>query len=330
MPPKKKVKESKSQSLIDALKFVAVAQRDTNNPLRAYCKIADHRISASDGIITASHKIEEDLEALAHTAKLISALSNCRKAVSITQMANNTLTIKSGKYFAVVPCHGSEISDFSPDEPTVDLSNEIKDGFSAIAHLAQEGAQSVMTSSILLQSGSMVSTNGAVVLEYWHGLTLPTLIVPKVFASAVASIQKNIAKLGFGASSLTIWFEDDSWLKTQIFAEPWQDMSAAFVFQGTPKDLPKDFFTGLRAIEDFCEDGREKGSVYLSPEGIHSHRDKTEGASYSVSGLTSGCYNIRQLKNIEKCCERIVFGEHQTWFFGDGVRGVIMAVADGE
>lgn len=327
----KAAKETPSSSLVTALKFISLAQREVGTPQRTYCQLGGGFATSSDGILSASHKIEEDLEARPHTSKLIAALSHCGKRLSITQLENNLLAIRSGKYFANVPCHDDEFTPFTPDPPTVALGDTIKSGFSQIAHLAQEGAQTVYTSSILLRSGSMLATNGMVALEYWHGLDLPTMIVPKIFVSAVCSVNKKLVGMGASASSLTFWFDDESWLKTQLFTEAWPNMDTIFTMPTIPvAELPVKFFEALRAIEDFSEEGREKGSCWLSEHGISSHKNRSEGASYELAGLGAGTYAIRQLKHIESSCKQIAFGEHCAWFFGDSVRGVIMGVQDGE
>lgn len=323
-------KQTESSSLIEALKFVNLAQHEKGSTLKTFCQLSDGFATSSDGILTASHKIEEDLEARPHTAKFISALNNCGKILSITQLENNMLTIKSGKYFANVPCHPNdeEISKFLPDKALYPITNAIRDGFKHIGHLTEEAGPTVYQSSILIRTGSMLSTNAMVLLEYWHGLDMPTIIVPKSFINAICKINKNIVMFGYSQSTVTFWFEDESWLKTQLFAGEWPDVDGILNMpEINLSDLPKGFYKALSAVEDFAEDGKEKGNVYLSELGISSHREQNQGANYELKGLGNICVNIRQLKNIESSCKQVAFDNGQRiLFYGENVRGVCMGV----
>ena len=322
-------KETQNDRLISALKFIGMAQKNKGSEVECFFRASANQITASNGILTAGHLIEEELEAQPHTMKLIAALSNCGKNLSITQLNENSIVVKSAKYSAQIPCCAVKLDEYSPDPAEIPITNIIKTGFGLINQLAQDVAQTVMTSSVLLQSGSMVSTNGGTALEYWHGINLPTLVIPKSFTSAVCRAKKTLTHLGFSNKSVTVWFEDGSWLKTQLFAEAWQDVLGIF---DAPADvviteLPKKFYHAVTAVQDFSEEGKEKGHVYISDKGIGSHADKEIGAFYAMPKLGNICVPIRQLKNIEKCCKQIGFYDNtKLYFFGENLRGVMGGV----
>ncbi len=321
-------KETTSSILIDALKFIALAQRDKAKlTTKDFCQINNGFVTASDGVLTAGIKIEEDLNCAPHTGKLLSALIHCGRNLSITQLESKKLSVKSGKFSCFVPCYEFEDAIYSPDPMQIQIPPTIKAGFEAIAHLAKDNAQTVIESSIQLKSGSMVSSNAVVAIEFWHGVDLPILILPKVFVSAIHASQKTPIGIGFSESSATFWFSETQWLKTQLYGEAWPGID--YIFDMPTIDalpIPKKFFAGLRSIEDFCADGREKGLAYLSTTGISSHPDGEEGATFAMKGLKPMCFNVRQLKNIEKACDTIAFDENRAFFFGSNVRGVIMAI----
>ena len=323
--PKKQIESN----LVTALKFISLAQRDSNNnPFKEYCQLSNGFVTSCDGILTASHKIEEDLEARPHTAKFIAALNNCGKNLSITQL-ENTLVVRSGRYSAKVPCHDAETAKFEPDQPQVAISDVLKTAFSAIQHLANDAGTSVHESSILIKSGSMIATNGSTALEYWHGLDLPTIAVPKSFTMSICKIKKPLISAGFSNSTATFWFEDESWVKTQLFVDAWPDVAAAFNMPNLPiLELPKSFYKALGAVEEFAEDGREKGFVRISEQGISSHKDVDDGAFFELPGLGALTVGIRQLKHIENSCKTLAFGEYRIYFFDDNVRGVLKGIKD--
>jgi hypothetical protein len=325
-----KPQKTESSKLIEALKFVSLAQHEKGSALKTFCQLSNGFATSSDGILTACHTIEEDLEARPHTLKLIAALNNCGKNISITQLEGNAITIKSGKYFAKIPCHDEEIVSYGPDQAVCPINNSIIEGFKKIGHLTAETGETVYQSSILMQSGSMISTNGFIGIEFWHGIDMPTIKVPKSFVSAICKVNKNLVSMGFSASSATFWFDDESWLKTQLFPDEWPDIIQAFTMPDLKViDVPKMFYTAIEAVQDFAVDGREKGAVYISKFGISSHKNKSDGAVYNLTGIDGELLvGIRNLKNIQNCCNQMAFGADRIFFFGDNVRGVLMCMKD--
>ena len=72
------------------------------------------------------------------------------------------------------------------------IDDRIKAAFEAVLPLATDGAQHAHLAAVLLQSGSAVATNGHVLAEYWHGIDLPPMLIPK--ASAVAILKAGKGK----------------------------------------------------------------------------------------------------------------------------------------
>ena len=315
--------------LIEALLFVLAAQKekDIGPADYCYCQLSNGFVTASDGVVTASHPIEESLEAKPHTKKLLSALQNCGKKLSITQN-NDTLAVRSGRYFATVPCYNEELLATDPDESAVPLDDSIKHGFKKIGFLALENGQNIAQCSVLIKSGSMIATNAVVAVEYWHGLDMPEIIVPKAFVTAIAKTKKAIVSMGFSKSSVTFWLDDGSWLKTQLFLDPWPDMSVVFNMpeELTPEPVPTMLYRAIEAVEEFVPDGKDKGQFFLSDDGVRSHSKKGIGASYELKGLGTISFNIKQFKNIRTCCDTIAFGDKFAWFFGENMRGVIAGI----
>jgi hypothetical protein len=180
----------------------------------------------------------------------------------------------------------------------------------------------------------MFATNTTVLFEYWHGIDLPPwgFAIPKAFAAAIVKTPKKPTGFGFGERSVTIWFEDGSWLKTQLFnVSEWPNIDKQFEYTFFPSDVPEGLFEGVRAIERFSEDG-----------GIHFHDGKLKttydnyrgeadgpvyGASYEVPGLQPGhTFSANLLRLIEPVVTMIDYTsvEDRAFFFGDMLRGVIM------
>jgi len=327
MPPRgKRAKtDNATSALIAALKFVSVAQKESGNAGETHCVLRNNTVTAFNGILAAGHTIIEDLQACPQSRRLIDALEKCGEDLAITQLDNNNLSIRSGKFKASVPCADLTIMPYAaPDQPCATITDKLKDGFSKISCIVSDTSENVVTASILLQAATMVSTNRHVMLEYWHGLDLPpNLVIPKAAAMAVAKSIKPLDKLGFSASSVTFWFQDGSWIRTQQYAEPWPNVGKVLNVISDPKPILPTFYAGLDAIASFSPDD----TVYFSPDLIHSHFDTNLGATYEVTGLPEDlAFGIKNLKIIEPFVKSIDFTGVKgiSYFFGDDIRGAIV------
>lgn len=320
-------KASASSELVKALKFVALAQRETGQAYQTHVMLAHNQAVAFDGTIAAGHRIEDDLQACPHTVRLIDALAKCGESLSITQLDNDKLSIKSDKFKAFVPCVAvNMLATVAPDPPCAKIDDRIRTGFEVVGVLASDNAQHVLTSSILLQSGSMIATDRQVMLEYWHGIDLPPgIVIPKAGAVAVVKAGKPLASLGFSGNSVTFYFEDGSWIRSQLYSEPWPDISKILNVRCNPWPMPESFYKAVDAVASFSE----TGNVFFGTNILRSHATDGIGASYEVTGLPNGpCYKAKHLKIIEPYVKTIDFigVSGIAYFYGDNVRGAITGI----
>lgn len=332
--PKKRTTETtanepmKSNGFIDALKFVGAVTKDIGPPNETHVFLNNHWVSAFNGILAAGHKVAEDIYVCPNNKLIIEALSKCGEHLSITQLDNNRLSIKSDKFKAIVPCVDPTIMPLAiPDAPCAVIDDRLKAAIEAVGVLANEDAQTVVAASILLNNGSAIATNRSVIFEYWHGIDLPPgLALPKAVVQPLVKSSKKLARFGFSQSSATFYFEDESWLRTQFYAEPWPDIDAILGQKSNPFPVPADFFKALAAVAPFSGDGH----VYFGNGVLYSSPSPDTGASYEVPGLPPGpVYNAKYLALIKPHAEQIDFvargpgGSHMLMFFGPNIRGAI-------
>ena len=320
-------KEKETSSLIKALQFISKAQKDSGTSMQTHCVIANGKITASDGVITAGCMIEEDLNAFPHTYKLLSALQKCGKEYSITQTDPGKLVIKSGKFQANVLCVAEELPIHGPDAAILPCGDVLKVALRETMHIAVEGANKVYMSAVLLQDGACLATTGFVMLQYYHGIQIPSCVLPKIFCSILCSIDKKIVSVGGSQSSFTVWFEDNSWIKTQLYAESFPACNDILKCPGDVLTIaPKGFYDALNHIEDFSDGKEDAKQVWITPEGLCSHKDKLQGAFYELKGIPEASFKIKQLKQIESAFKKYYFADGRMWFFGDNIRGVIIGL----
>lgn len=327
---KKKTEEpsTATAAFVSALKFISAAQKDIGSPFQTHAQIANKWAVAFDGVLALGHPIEEELTACPHTLRLIDALAKCGEALSMTQLDSGRLSIKSGAFKANVPCVGFEVmSSVQPDPPIATIDDRLKLAFEAVAALASDNAQHVVTASILLRSGSAVATDRSLAIEYWHGIDLPPgLVLPKSAVAAVMKVSKPLARLGFSNSTVTFWFEDGSWLRTQLYNEAWPDIDRVLNQASNPWPVPTNLAVALDAVMPFSEDGlvRFDGGI------LRSHDIDGLGASYEVEGLPKGLkFNAKRLKLLLQHATKVDFTSKSgvAFFFGDSVRGALTRVA---
>ena len=314
-------------SLLAALKFVAVAQKKAGTVQQQFGVISGNWAAASNGVLTVATKVEEDLSACPHTYQLIDALSKVGEDLSITQLSPTSLAVVSGAFRALIPCVGfGDVGITGPDERCAVIDDRIKSALECVLPLATDGAQHAHLAAVLLQSGSAVATNGHVLAEYWHGIDLPPMLIPKASAVAILKAGKALTGFGYSGPSATFWFEDDSFIKTQLFAEQFPNYQPLFNCKGlNPWPVPEEFYKAVRSIESFSR----SGIVYFENGVLASNEQETEASTYKIEGLPEGMgFNAKYLLMVESSFKNVHFDEqsNKAFFFGENVRGVLMGI----
>ncbi len=327
--PRAKV-EQKTNALLQALEFCSCVSEKLGASYETHIGLRSNWAVAFNGIVAAGSPIAEDILCHPHNLLFIEALSKCDDNFSLTQLDNNRLSIKSGKFKAVVPCLDPALMQSAiPDPPIVTITNKFKEAIEAVGVLASENAQHVLTASVLMNGPSVISTNRKMIFEYWHGLDLPPNIpLPKQFVAALVKQKKNLSKFGFSKSSATFYFEDGCWLRTQLYSDNWPDISNILNREANLWPIDPNFFKALEAVAPFSEDG----NVYFDTNLIMSHADHGVGASHECNGLPKGAtYPAKQLMMLKPHVKKIDYmakNSHDSTgymlkFEGDNVRGLI-------
>lgn len=325
MATRKPKKEAVTNELLDALKFISTAQHSEGTVMQTHCRISGGTIVGFDGGLTIGKLIEKGLNVCPHTNLLIAALSKCTEAVSITELETGRISVKSGKFTARVPCAPyDDIPASEPDSPCATLTDDLKRALRAVVGLADPSAQEPFACGVLVQANTVVTTNRHVLLEAWHGIDLPPgLLIPKPAITAICKHEKALTKFGFSHNSVTFYFEDDSFIKSQLFMSDFPKYERILNVDSNPVDLPKSFYEAIESVAPFVEK-----AVFLKPGRISSSKIDDDGANFEVEGLdVTAAFNIDYLKLIQPHMQKVAFGATArgvTLFFGDRVRGGIM------
>lgn len=317
---------NKAAELLDALKFVAVAQKKTGTVQQQFCAIGGNWLVAFNGVLMIGAKVQEDLIACPHTTQFIEALQKSGDELNITQLSENMLSVKSGDFRAIVPC--ARLDDLqlpAPDPPVIPVDGRIQKALEAVAPLATENAERAYLAGVMLKNCTAVGTNGHVMLEFWHGIGLPyEFILPKASAAAIAKCIKQLTMIGFSENSITFHYADESFIKTQIFAERFPNYEQHFK-DVNPWALPGLFFEAVKAVEPF----NEQGIVYFQNGMITSKPTPDLATTYRIEGLPDGmAFSSKYIIMLEKAMKKVYFDKelNAAYFFTDEMRGVLLGI----
>ena len=324
----KKPSEKTSSRLLEVVKFLSLVSREEGSPQDTHILLQNKTATAFNGTIGAGCIIDEDLHAAPHAKTVLNALTKCGENYSLTQLDQSKLSIKSGPFKAIVPCIDPALLYFpTPDPLQASIDDKFKEALQLIEKIKPENGQRVITLSFLLNGESVIATDGKILVEAWHGLNLPTNVpIPKAIIPVLLSSKKLV---GFGSSPSTVTFylEDNSFIRSQLYAEAWPDISHVTDKPSSPIPVPKDFFKGLEAIGAFSANGM----VYFKDNLLKSHDNEGSGAEFEVEGIKQGpVYSIKYLSIIKDMADKIDFyvpAERKSLmlsFTGPKVRGILM------
>jgi hypothetical protein len=339
-PPGSAAKPAENAGLLAAVQFVECVENETIE-FSHFAKLSNGMVLAYSNVLSAGFPIAEQLNRCPRIDMLKAALLRCGKSLAITETNDGHLSIKGDKLKAIVPCMAEPLADITPDAPVINGDfNILKEAFKAACTVADEIADRVMYASVLLDPNTVTATNGKVLLQYWHGITglPPATVIPALFAKQIVGSKYKITGIGGNYDtnagfmrSLTIWFENGAWLKTQCYEDRWQAFEQLLNVATNPQPVPVGLFEGIEAVEPFCKDS---GAIHFGDGYVSSYLNSDAGASYPVKGLPPGkifhAKLVRQVSPYVKTLDLLTQNDRAFFFGGtdiNPIRGVFMAMS---
>lgn len=338
MPSPRKTKKAQSSAtakLSAALEFIfpAYKEKPQGAPYPSFCRIGNQQIVAFDGVVALGHPIDEDLSICPHLGRLNDAIKKAGDTLNLTELDSGRLSIKGDNLRVIVPCVDPvTIPAVMPDIQCAVIDNRIREGMAAVTGAIKEGDANTrwIETAALLRANTIFTTNGNLCFEFYHGIDLPPgLTLPKLALTAVIKTGKALTGFGFSGSTVTFFFEDGAWLKTQMFTEQYPDVDRLLnneIGQRGPADLPEcppGLFEAIEAVKPHADGS----AIYLGPGVVKSHSQNDVGADYPVEGVTGfHVFNADYMKMIAPHAQRIDLNnsDRSAIFYGDRIRGVIM------
>lgn len=313
--------------LIQALRFLHLTWK-AGEEQAMYCMMYDGKARSFNSVIAAQTPIEEDLYACPHTALMLAAILRCGDRYAITQLSPTKLLVRSDDFQAYVPCVSPDALSWPlPDVPVAAVDDRLTEALRKVAPLLSTKGETLIEQSIQLNAGSCLATNRSVILEAWHGFDLPSgLLLPKSIVIAIHKAGKHLSRFGYSANTCTFYFDDGTWLRTQLFQEKWPDIQRHLNAQTCTRPVPPELFEAAKKVSPFSGNG----AVYVKDGLISSHPfdAKEEGSALKLpigSQHQERSYRASDLSLISK--HVTMWDETMrvdgTYFTGKDIRGLI-------
>lgn len=315
--------------MIEAIKFTrgAVAKKDYVAALTHF-RIADGRITGFNGVMALSSPIDLAIDANPKATMFANALNKCETTISIHKTPTGRLSIKSGKFRALVECLDDEYTQppVVPEGTEINVGPSFMKAIRAVAKYQGIDASRPWAMGVLFINQSVMATNNVIFVEYWHGHQMPfNMNIPTIAVNELLRINQDPIRVTATESSITFHFEEDRWLRTQLITTGWPEKATTLLdrsFNYGP--MPDGFFEGLATIKPFLDvDGR----VHFVNGHMSTSPTEDVGAHYDLDVPHGQCYPFKVLELLEGATS-VDFSPCPApcGFLADGMRGMFLGL----
>jgi hypothetical protein len=324
--------------MLSELKFVqgAVAKKDLL-PAMTHFRIENGTVRSYNGTLAISSPIALDIACCPRADAMVKAIGSCQEATMISVTPNGRLSIRSGKFRAIVETIQGSTPHVEPEGDHVAFDGAaVLEAFKVLEPFIGTDASRPFTNGVLLDAGSAYATNNTCLVQYWIGAAFPHRVnVPRACIKEVLRVGEPPTHGQLTRDSITFHYTDGRWIRSQLLNTEWPLDLITKLFEpknedGTdaavnPQPLPVDFFTALATVKHMA-DGASR--VYMMDGALRTHTNPDEGAAYELDLPCDGLYNLHMLSLLEGVVSTIDFTRYPepALFYGDKLRGAIIGM----
>ena len=290
---------------------------------RKFHKIENKWLTASASCITVGHPLDDEITDSPVGYQLYKALERCKANYSLTQLQGG-LSLRSGAFRAIVPCQPLEHCQLiDPNAPLYPFAPELLTAIFKCAVLIKNQGERYFESSLLIKANSCVATDSRILIEAWHGVSMPELIIPYDFIVALKKAKDTPLFWGYSDKTFTVYYANGAWICTNLFNETYPQIDRLFENSPETKPIPSKFFEAVKAVEPFAEDDR----VYFEDGKVKS-KPIEDCTFYEVPGLdVKLTVNPKYLLMMPEDVKRYSIMENQKiYFYSDNCRAIVMGI----
>jgi hypothetical protein len=316
--------------MLKELKFVqgAVAKKDLL-PAMTHFRIERGTVRSYNGVLAISSPIALDIECCPKADAMVRAIASCQEATMISVTPNGRLSVRSGKFRAIVDTIEGDTPHVEPQGDHIEFDGAaLLEAFKVLEPFIGTDASRAFTNGVLLDSGSAYATNNTCLVQYWIGGAFPLRVnVPRAAIKEVLRVGEPPTHGQVTPDSITFHYTDGRWIRSQLLNTEWPlNLIGKLLDQpSAPQALPEDFFTGVATIKGMT-DGASR--VYMADGALRTHTNPDEGATYELELPCDGLYNLHMLSLLDGVVNSIDFTRYPepALFFGDKLRGAIIGM----
>jgi len=314
--------------MFDSLRFVqgAVAKKDFV-PALTHFRIQEGCIRGFNGMMALCCPIDVNLDCSPKAIPFIKAIQTCKETVQLHLTPTGRLSVKSGKFKALIDCIEADFPDIFPEGEVMPLNGELLKALKALTPFIAEDASRPWARGILLRGQSAFATNNIVLIERWLGYSFPVeLNIPRSAILEMLRIGEEPESLQICESSVTFHYSGRRWLRTQTYSTQWPDLSRILDRPASPIDIPAGLWEAVADLTPFTD---ELGRIFLRPGTITTGHGEGAGAVIEVPDIhAEGCFNFQQLMLLKDVATKIDLSGYPgaCAFIGDKLRGAIVGI----
>jgi len=319
-----------SEAMLKKMKFVqgSVAKKDLL-PALTHFRIENGRIQGYNGHIALSTPIDFDVDCTPKAIPLVNAIGRCVETIQLGMTKAGKLSVKSGKFRTYIECIEGPTAHVQPDGAFVDVDGEqLLKALKILQPFIADDAARPWSNGVHFSGASAYATNNVVIAEHWLGSPFPVKVtVPRVAVKEIIRIGRAPVRFQMSDQSLTLHYEDESWLRCNLITGEWPDVEKFFAAPANPVAVPEDFFRGLEDLKPFVD---KFNRIIMEPGLMRTHSlEFEEGAAFELDWITNkSTFSLPMLQKLHGVATKMDLSAYPNpcQWYGEDVRGVIVGL----
>jgi hypothetical protein len=316
--------------MLRELKFVqgAVAKKDLL-PAMTHFRIENGTVRSYNGQMAISSPIALDINCCPKADAMVKAIANCNEATTISLTPAGRLSIRSGRFRALVDTIEGDTPHVQPaGEPFSFDGEAFLEACKVLEPFIGSDASRQWTNGVMFEGQSVYATNNTCLVQYWLGAAFPLRVnVPKAAIREILRVGEAPTHGQVDQSSITFHYTDGRWIRSQLLNIAWpMDLITNLLDRpSNPIPVPDGFFEGIATIKGMV-DGTSR--VYLRDGALRTHADHDVGAAWEIDLPAEGLYNLNMMGLLAGVVNTIDLSLYPgpALFFGERLRGAIIGM----
>lgn len=315
--------------MLKELRFVqgAVAKKDFI-PALTHFAIEPGRVRGYNGMLALCSPLPFDIACNPKADVLIRAIANCDDTVTLSMTPGGRLSVKSGKFKALVNCVDGETPHVEPEGDHIAIDGDALLGaVRTAAPFIGNDASRPWSNGVLFRDDSAFATNNVCLVQCWTGVRFPFPVnIPESAVKEMLRIDEAPVSAQVAENSVTFHYGDNRWLRTQLLSTEWPDLERVLNCKSDQRPLDQELFDVLAKLKPFVD---KQGHVYMANGVVSTSLDPEAGASYELESATvDSLYNIEMLALLQNGVTTIDWTGYPgpCMFHGERFRGAIIGM----